>query len=75
MGLRTRLRTTRKKAGSAIVQGFFAGASRVGKMHPLSRPERHGVEVERDIAYLAESHHAEHRLDVYRPRDAGPGPG
>ena len=70
-----RLTDLRRKAGSAIAEGFFSGAARLGKLHPLSRPERHGVEVIHDLAYAEESRHAEHRLDVYRPTDAeGPLP-
>lgn len=70
-----RLTEIRRKAGSTIVDGFFRGASRIGKLHPLSRPERHGVEVVADLAYARESRRAEHRLDVYRPRNAtGPLP-
>jgi acetyl esterase len=60
----------RRRAGSVIVDSFFRGASRLGQLHPLARPERHGVEVLRDIAYAEESDHEEHRLDIYRPRDA-----
>lgn len=62
--LRSRLR---KRLGAAVVDGFFRGASRVGLMHPRSRPERHGVEVLKDLAYgPLDGHHA---LDVYRPVD------
>ena len=60
----------RRKAGGMLVDGFFHGISRLGKLHPNARPERHGVEVERDVAYL-DTGRAEHRLDVYRPT-AGP---
>jgi acetyl esterase len=65
----------RRRAGAFLVDGFFHGAARLGQVHPLSRPERHGVEVERDVPYVAGSRRAEHRLDVYRPRGAtGPLP-
>ena len=57
------------------MNGFFQGASRLGQLHPLARPERHGVEVIRDLAYAEESRRREHRLDVYRPKQAdGPLP-
>ena len=69
MTLGSRILEARRKAGGALAHGFFAGAARLGRLHPLSKPERHGVEVERDLAYLAESRHAEHRLDIYRPSD------
>ena len=57
----------RRHGGSLLVDGFFRGISRAGQLHPNARPERHGVEVLRDIPYL-DSGRAEHRLDVYRPR-------
>ena len=70
-----RLSRLRRRTGAVLVDGFFRGASRVGQLHPLARPERHGVEVIRDLAYAEESRRREHRLDVYRPRDAtGPLP-
>lgn len=65
--LRARIR---RRAGAVVVDGFFRGLSRLGSMHPLARPERHGVIVERDVAYRAGSALAEHRLDVYRPARA-----
>ncbi|HJL14729.1 MAG TPA: alpha/beta hydrolase [Sandaracinaceae bacterium LLY-WYZ-13_1] len=67
------LTTLRRRAGAVLVDSFFSGASRLGRMHPLARPERHGVEVIRDVAYAEEGAHERHRLDVYRPSD-GPGP-
>jgi acetyl esterase len=59
----------RRRAGATMVDGFFRGASRLGKLHPLASPDRHGVEVVRDIAYEEQSDRHEHRLDVYRPKD------
>lgn len=59
----------RRRAGALVVDSFFHGASRLGQLHPLARPDRHGVEIERDIAYQ-DSSLAEHRLDIYRPRGA-----
>jgi acetyl esterase len=56
----------RKRAGAFLIDGFFRGASRMGRMHPRARPERHGVELLRDIEY-ARSGRREHKLDVYRP--------
>lgn len=50
-----------------MVDNFFRGLSRLGRMHPHARPERHDVEVIRDVAY-DESGLPEHRLDIYRPR-------
>jgi len=63
----------RRRLGSLVAQGFFEGVSRVARLHPLSRPERHDVEVLRDLPY--DSAHPRHRLDVWRPRGhAGPLP-
>jgi acetyl esterase len=61
----------RRRAGAMVVDGFFRGASRLGQLHPLARPDRHRVEVTRDVAYAPESTLAAHRLDVYRPTDRG----
>jgi acetyl esterase len=69
--LTTKLRSA---AGALAVDNFFRAASRLGRLHPNARPERHGVVVERDIPYLP-SGKREHLLDIYRPRDAlGPLP-
>lgn len=69
-GLPTRFR---RRAGAAVVDGFFRGISAAGKLHPRSRPERHNVELIRDVPYR-NTGLAEHRLDVYRPRAHGDGP-
>lgn len=53
--------------GGLVLDGFFNATARLGRFHPLSRPERHGVEVLADIPYLPESGLREHLLDVYRP--------
>jgi acetyl esterase len=69
--LRERLR---RRLGGLAAEGFFAGLSHLGRLHPQARPERHHVEVLRDIPYLA-SGADEHLLDVYRPtRTPGPWP-
>lgn len=60
-------RRLRRHAGSLLVDNFFRGLSRLGRMHPHARPERHDVEVIRDVVY-DESGLPEHRLDIYRPR-------
>jgi acetyl esterase len=56
----------RRHAGAVMTDSFFKGLSRVGRLHPSARPERHDVEVLRDVAYT-DSGRPEHRLDVYRP--------
>src|SRR5207244_6728579 len=42
------------------------GASVAGRLHPLASPDRHRVELLRDLPYLPSGLGA-HRLDVYRP--------
>jgi acetyl esterase len=63
------LRKLRMRAGALVVDNFFAGISRAGRMHPRARPERHRVEVIRDVAYQGGGRE-EHLLDVYRPSEA-----
>ncbi len=64
----------RRRAGAAVADGFFTGLSRVGKLHPLANPARHGLEVLRDQSYT-DSGRVEHRFDVYRPAErSGPLP-
>ncbi len=68
-----RVEELRRRAGAFLVDGFFRSASRLGKLHPLARPERHGVEIRRDVRYAPGSALEEHLLDVYRPLER-PGP-
>ena len=62
----------RQNAGALVVDSFFRGASRIGRLHPLSRPDRHGLEMIPDVPYLGDGRQ-EHLLDVYRP-SSQPGP-
>lgn len=62
----------RMRAGAAFADGFFRTASRLGRMHPQARPERHGVVRIADIPYQGTGS-ADHHLDVYRPAE-GDGP-
>jgi acetyl esterase len=62
----------RRGAGALAADSFYRAASVLGRLHPDARPERHGVERLRDVAY-APTAATEHRLDVYRPT-ARPGP-
>ncbi len=57
----------RQKLGMAVVDGFFHGASAIGRLHPASKPEKHDVEVIKDVRYR-DGDLEEHLLDVYRPR-------
>jgi acetyl esterase len=69
-GARVSLRArVRRRAGAALVDNFFRGMAVMGRLHPQSRPDRHGVEVRRDIPYRPTGIRA-HRLDVYRPIQA-----
>jgi len=64
----------RRRAGALIIDNIFRGMATAGRLHPLARPERHRVEVLRDIPYHT-SGSPEHHLDIYRPLDAkGPLP-
>src|SRR5690242_19576954 len=51
---------------AGVSEVFFRTISAIGKMHPLARPERHGVAVEHDVRYCA-SESDWHHLDIYRP--------
>lgn len=64
----------RRGVGALAVDNFFRGASVLGRLHPNARPDRHGVEVVRNVPYTG-SGRREHLLDVYRPaRGKGPWP-
>ncbi len=60
------LKGARFHVGAAAFHGFFRGLSLLGRLHPGARPERHGVEVLRDVPYRPTGL-AAHTLDVYRP--------
>lgn len=51
------------------VDRFFYSLAAVGRLHPLSRPERHGLVVTRDVLY---GNIPIQRLDVWRSKDADP---
>ncbi len=52
------------RARSFVANALFESLAASGRMHPSASPARHGVELERDIAY---GPHADQRLDIYRP--------
>jgi acetyl esterase len=52
-----------------LVNGFFRGASRLGRVLPVSAPERYGVKRTSDIPYW-DTGLSSHRLDVYRAEGA-----
>jgi acetyl esterase len=49
---------------------MFRSLAWVSRLHPLAKPERHGVELLRDVPYC-DTHSADHKLDVYRPLERG----
>jgi acetyl esterase len=65
--MQTRLQQLRRRAGATLVDGFFRGASKLGSLHPQAAPEKHDLEVVRDVAY-GDASHPTRVLDVYRPR-------
>jgi acetyl esterase len=63
----------RRHVGAFLVDGFFNSASRLGRLHPQAKPERHSVEKIADIRYFdGHGHIKEHLLDVWRPTDPPP---
>src|SRR5580693_2212888 len=54
----------RRRATMFAVDRFFYSLSALGRKHPLSRPERHGIEVTRDVVYCRDL-----KLDVWCPRE------
>jgi acetyl esterase len=53
-----------------LIEGFFQGTSRVARMHPRAKPERHAVEHLVDLRYLEGTTTRDHLLDVWRPSGA-----
>jgi acetyl esterase len=49
-----------------VSAAFFESVSRLGRLHPRSKPAAHGVELLPDLPYRS-ADHVMHRLDVYRP--------
>ncbi|HKE14366.1 MAG TPA: alpha/beta hydrolase fold domain-containing protein [Kofleriaceae bacterium] len=66
---RTEVRLRAQARVSNTLAHTFATAAR---LHPLANPERHQVDVVRDVPYL-EDGLVDHRLDIYRP-SVRPGP-
>lgn len=56
----------RRRAGAALADGFFTGASRLARLHPRADPRKHDVEHVVDLRYL-EGTTRDHLLDVWRP--------
>jgi acetyl esterase len=54
-----------RRARSFAAATFFETLASVGQLHPAASPNRHGVEVERDLVYGDDQRW--HQLDIYRP--------
>jgi acetyl esterase len=63
------LKRARVRAGSLVVDNMFRGLAAAGRLLPSANPERHGIEVVRDLAYVSSGDH-QHLVDVWRPRAA-----
>ena len=55
-----------QKVSRTLIGSLFEGASALGRLHPRSKPAKHGIEVLKDIAYQ-DTGRTEHLLDIYRP--------
>ena len=55
-----------QKIERAVFGSLLEGASALGRLHPRSNPAKHGIEVQKDIAYQ-NTGLKEHLLDIYRP--------
>jgi acetyl esterase len=69
-GLVARLR---RRAGALAIEAFFEGLSRSTRLLPKARRALALAEVSRDLPYRPTGR-TEHTLDLWRPRDRGPGP-
>ncbi|HEY4222716.1 MAG TPA: alpha/beta hydrolase [Myxococcota bacterium] len=61
----------RRRVGARLVARAFERAAQIGGLARQAKPEHHGLERIKDVAYGARP---EHLLDVYRPRDADNAP-
>ncbi len=70
-----RFRTeVRQRAQVRVSEMFLRSAASAARLHPLANPDRHNVEVIRDLQYL-DGGLVDHRLDIYRPMErTGPLP-
>lgn len=59
----------RQRIGQLLVDNTYTGLSSLGRLHPDAKPQRHGIEIIRNLPYQA-AHPGDgsaHLLDVYRP--------
>lgn len=66
MFLRRWMETARRRVGGVVIDNAYSGLAAVAGLHPLAKPERHGVDVVRNVTYR-ETGEAAHTLDIYRP--------
>jgi acetyl esterase len=57
----------RRYVGTLLVDGFFNSASRIARLHPKAKPDRHAVERIVDLRYREGTTTRDHLLDVWRP--------
>lgn len=67
------LTSLRRRGGAIVIDNLFRGLSSAGQLHPLARPERHGVTITRDVPYLSDGR-SDHLLDVYTPKSTSTEP-
>ena len=56
----------RQRAQVRVSEMLLRSAAGAARLHPLANPDRHNVEVIRDVAYMDDGQ-VDHRLDIYRP--------
>jgi acetyl esterase len=62
-----RFRTeVRQRAQVRVSEMLLRGAANAARLHPLASPDRHNVEIERDVPYQGGGV-IDHQLDIYRP--------
>jgi acetyl esterase len=66
------LTRARVRAGALVVDNMFRGLAAAGRLLPIANPERHDIELVRNLAYVSSGDH-QHLVDVWRPR-AAPAP-
>lgn len=66
-------RSVRQRAEGLAMSGLLSGLAAVGKVLPEANLEAQGIELLRDVPYVADGG-AARTLDVYRPQGRGPFP-
>jgi acetyl esterase len=61
-------RLARRRGGALLTDNFFAGSSRIARLHPLAQQAHRELQIVRDLPYLPDEG-PDHTLDVWRPRD------